>query len=175
MIFQIVLSAALLFVSGAAKIKIGEKARDFALPGTSGETISLASQRGRVVLINFWATWCGPCQEELPELDRLQNKFRERGLSILAISVDNEPENVKAFLKKYDIKLLGLWDRNKKTAEAYAVEAMPSSYLVDRDGVVRAIYRGYDPKEFKRLETEVETLLAKSAANATSASTKSKN
>lgn len=175
MIFQIVLSVALLFVNGAAKIKIGEKARDFALPATSGETISLASQRGRVVLINFWATWCGPCQEELPELDRLQNKFRKRGLSILAISVDNEPENVKAFLKKYDIKLLGLWDRNKKTAEVYAVEAMPSSYLVDRNGIVRAIYRGYDPKEFKRLETEIEALLAKSAVNATSASTKSKN
>lgn len=175
MILQIVLSVALLFANGAAQIKIGEKARDFALPGTSGETISLASQRGRVVLINFWATWCGPCQEELPELARLQSKYRERGLSILAISVDNEPENVKTFLKKYDIKLHGLWDRDKKTAEAYAVEAMPSSYLIDRNGIVRAIYRGYDPKEFKRLEAEVEALLAKSAVNATSASSKSKN
>lgn len=175
MIFQIVLSAALLFANGAATIKIGQKASAFVLPATSGGTISLASQRGRVVLINFWATWCGPCQEELPELARLQNKYRERGLSILAISVDNEPENVKSFLKKYDIKLLGLWDRDKKTAEAYAVEAMPSSYLVDRDGIVRAIYRGYDPKEFKRLEAEVETLLTKSATNAASSPTQSKN
>lgn len=175
MIFQIVLSVALLFANGAATIKIGQKAGDFVLPAASGETISLASQRGRVVLINFWATWCGPCQEELPELARLQSKYRERGLSILAISVDNEPENVKTFLKKYDIKLLGLWDRDKKTAEAYAVEAMPSSYLVDRNGIVRAIYRGYDPKEFKRLEAEVEALLAKAAVNGAGASIKSKN
>ncbi|RIK57579.1 TlpA family protein disulfide reductase, partial [candidate division KSB1 bacterium] len=75
---------ALSFANGAATIKIGQKAGDFVLPATSGETISLASQRGRVVLINFWATWCGPCQEELPELARLQSKYRERGLSILA-------------------------------------------------------------------------------------------
>lgn len=174
MILQIVLSAALLFANGAGQIKVGEKARNFTLPAASGEKISLANQLGKVVLINYWATWCGPCQEELPELDRLQNKYRQRGFSILAISVDNDPENVKAFLKKYDIKLLGLWDRDKKTAEAYAVEAMPSSYLVDRNGIVRAIYRGYDPKEFKRLETEVEVLLAKSAVNAASAATKSK-
>lgn len=172
MIFQIVLSAALVFANGAGQIKVGEKAKDFALPATSGEKISLASLRGKVVLINFWATWCGPCQEELPELDRLQSKHRQRGFSILAISVDNEPENVKTFLKKYDIKLTGLWDRDKRTAEAYAVEAMPSSYLVDRNGVVRAIYRGYDPKDFKRLESEVDALLAKSAVNNPSASTK---
>lgn len=140
---------------------VGKKAVEFTLPDVSGGEVALQSFRGKVVLLNFWATWCGPCREELPELGRVQEKFRKRGFAVVAVTVDNELENVRSFLKKYDLKLQALWDRRKKVAEAYGVEKMPSSYLIDRNGVIRFIHRGYSPEEFKRIEAEIDDLLGK--------------
>ncbi len=140
---------------------VGKKAVEFTLPDVSGGEVALQSFRGKVVLLNFWATWCGPCREELPELDRVQEKFRKRGFTVVAVTVDNEVENIRGFLKKYDLKLQALWDRRKKVVDAYAVEKMPSSYLIDRSGVIRFIHRGYSPEELKRIEAEIDEMLGK--------------
>lgn len=121
----------------------------------------MQSFRGKVVLLNFGATWCAPCREELPELARLQEKYRQRGLAVVAVSVDNEMKNVRRFLRKHEVKLQVVWDKKKKAAEAYAVEKMPSSYLIDRNGVVRFIHRGNSPEELKRIEIEFDELLDK--------------
>ncbi len=161
MLLQLSLTFALTFFTPNAKEQIGKKAVEFSLPAVNGETVALQSLRGKVVLLNFWATWCGPCRQELPELVRVHEKFRERGLAVVAITVDNEMENVRVFLKKYDIKLQALWDKKKKVADAYLVEKMPSSYLIDRNGVVRFIHRGYTPEELKRIEAEIDDLLDK--------------
>jgi peroxiredoxin len=147
--------------SNSSNSLVGKKAAEFKLPAVSGEEVSLQSFRGKVVLLNFWATWCGPCREELPELARVQEKFRRRGLAVVAVAVDNELANVRSFLKKYGIKLQALWDRRKKAADAYAVEKMPSSYIIDRNGVIRFIHRGYSPEELKRIELEIDDLLDK--------------
>ena len=161
MLFQLTIAIALTLFNAAPSHQIGKKAAEFSLPAVNGETIALQSLRGKVVLLNFWATWCGPCRQELPELARVQEKFRDRGLAVVAVTVDNEVENVRAFLKKYDIKLQALWDKKKKVADAYVVEKMPSSYLIDRNGVVRFIHRGYTPEELKRIEAEIDDLLDK--------------
>jgi len=161
LLLQLTVAIALTFFNASPDTQIGKKAVEFSLPAVSGENVTLQSLRGKVVLLNFWATWCGPCRQELPELARVQEKFRQRGLTVVAVTVDNEVENVRAFLKKYDIKLQALWDKKKKVADAYLVEKMPSSYLIDRNGVVRFIHRGYIPEELKRIEAEIDDLLDK--------------
>lgn len=161
MLLQLTLAIAFTFYNASPDNQIGKKAVEFSLPAIGGENVALQSLRGKVVLLNFWATWCGPCRQELPELARLQEKFRQHGLTVVAITVDNEAENVRAFLKKYALKLQALWDKKKKVAEAYAVEKMPSSYIIDRGGVVRFIHRGYSPEELKRIEAEIDDLLDK--------------
>jgi peroxiredoxin len=161
-IIQLTLAIALTcFNQPGSNNPVGKKATEFKLPAVSGEEVTLQSFRGKVLLINFWATWCGPCREELPELVRVQEKFRKRGLAVVAVSVDNDVENVRAFLRKYDIKLQALWDRRKKVADAYAVEKMPSSYIVDRNGIIRFVHYGYSPEELKRIEIEIDELLGK--------------
>ena len=159
---QLTLAIALTLLHSNADNQIGKKAVEFSLPTVNGETVALQNLRGKVVLLNFWATWCAPCRDELPELARLQEKYRQRGLAVVAVSVDNEMENVRRFLKKHEVKLQVVWDKKKKAAEAYAVEKMPSSYLIDRNGVVRFIHRGFSPEELKRIEIEIDDLLDKS-------------
>lgn len=161
MLLQMILAIALTSFNILAENQIGKKAVDFSLSAVNGENVTLQSLRGKVVLLNFWATWCGPCRQELPELARVQEKFRLRGLAVVAVTVDNEVENARSFLKKYDIRLQALWDKKKKVADAYLVEKMPSSYLIDRNGVVRFIHRGYTPEELKRIEAEIDDLLDK--------------
>jgi peroxiredoxin len=158
---QIVLIIALIMSGNLSNNPIGKKAVEFSLPSVAGEKTALENFRGQVVLLNFWATWCVPCREELPELVRLQEKFRKRGLVVVAVSVDHELENVRSFLKKYDIKLQALWDHKQKVVEAYAVDRMPSSYLIDRGGILRFVHRGYSAEELKRIESEIDELLDK--------------
>ncbi len=156
--FAIVLT---LFSQPSQNNLVGKKAVEFSLPDVNGGEVALQSFRGKVVLLNFWATWCGPCREELPELDRVQEKFRKRGFAVVAVTVDNELENIRGFLKKYDLKLQALWDRRKKLADAYKVEKMPSSYLIDRNGVIRFVHLGYNAEELKRIEAEIDEMLGK--------------
>lgn len=161
MLIQLIITIALAFFSHSLNNAVGKKAAEFTLPDVSGGEVALQSFRGKVVLLNFWATWCGPCREELPELQRVQEKFRKRGLAVVAVTVDNELENVRSFLKKYDLKLQALWDQRKKVVEAYGVEKMPSSFLIDRNGVIRFIHRGYSAEELKRIEAEIDEMLGK--------------
>lgn len=160
-LLQLTCAIALTFFHSNPDKQIGKKAAGFVLPGANGGEVALQSLRGKVVLLNFWATWCAPCREELPELARLQEKYRQHGLAVVAVSVDNEMDNIRRFLKKYQVNLQVLWDRKKKVVEAYAVEKMPSSYLIDRNGIIRFIHRGYSREEMKRIEIEIDDLLDK--------------
>ncbi|MEK7727238.1 MAG: TlpA disulfide reductase family protein [candidate division KSB1 bacterium] len=154
---------ALSLFAASPEIKTGAKARDFTLTSFRGKEISLSGLRGKVVLLNFWATWCAPCREELPELSLLQENLGKRGLVILAVSVDNDLENAKSFAKKHNLKLETLWDREKKVTKLYDPETMPSSYLIDRNGNLRYVHSGYDEKEWKRILHEIDELLEQKA------------
>lgn len=155
---------ALSLFANPGELKTGVKARDFTLTSLTGKEVSLSSLRGKVVLLNFWATWCAPCRKELPELSLLQENLGRKGLVILAVSVDNEMENAKSFVQKYDLKLETLWDRDKKVTKLYDPETMPSSYLIDRNGNLRYVHTGYDEEEWKRILNEIEELLEQKAS-----------
>ena len=120
---------------------------------------------GKVVLLDFWASWCGPCKESFPVLNELQKKYGQRGFTVLAVSVDEAPAQMDRFLADHPASFPVAHDALHKLVEIAAVEAMPSSYLVDRAGVIRFMHSGFaiesTPQE---LEQEIESLLAPKAA-----------
>jgi peroxiredoxin len=117
-------------------------AQDFTLPLLGGQRFRLAEQRGRVVLVNFWATWCPPCREEMPSMERLWRRHRDRGFVLLAISLDADPKVVPPFVKQYGLTFPVALDPGLDVANAYGVRALPASFIVDRGGLVAALALG---------------------------------
>ena len=159
MFAKILLTGLLIFNAPNTHQLIGKNAIDFTAPSLAGGKVTLDDLRGQVVVLNFWATWCGPCQQELPEFERLQKRQEERGLKVITVSVDSNPKNAQSFVKRNNLQLTALWDYKKRLASAYDVEAMPSTYVIDRYGVIRYVHKGYSPAEFKRIVMETNKLL----------------
>ncbi|MCW7538588.1 TlpA family protein disulfide reductase [Aquabacterium sp. A7-Y] len=118
-------------------------APDFTLRSLQGQNLRLQEQRGRVVMINFWATWCGPCREEMPHLNRLYEKYRGSGFTVLAVNVDEDGRNAASMATKLGLKFPVLFDSDKTVSRLYDLKAMPSTLILDRDGRVRFLHRGY--------------------------------
>ncbi|MCK6620502.1 MAG: TlpA family protein disulfide reductase [Calditrichaceae bacterium] len=136
---------------------VGTPAPDFSLKTIGNQTqIALKDYRGKAVLLDFWASWCGPCKASLPQLQKLEAEYP--GLKVLAVSIDDERKNALEFMKRLNLDLTALYDENKKVAETYRVEAMPSALLIDRQGVVRYTLSGYSEKRLQELKTEIEKL-----------------
>ena len=113
-----------------------EPAVEFSVPTPDGPTLGLGDLRGKVVLLNFWATWCEPCLEEMPAMERLARTYRERGLAVLAVSVDREGASVvRPFLKRHALTFLVGLDPKQAVARLYRIWALPSTVLLDRNGV----------------------------------------
>jgi len=125
----------------------------------AGDTVSLKDLRGKVVFVNFWASWCGPCRKELPELDKLRRQYQKNGLVILAINIDKSKKKALSFLEKQPNKLSILLDPKKKVASLFKVRGMPSSFVLDSRGIIRYIHLGYSEKDTTKWRKEVETLL----------------
>jgi thiol-disulfide isomerase/thioredoxin len=155
--------ALLLWMSPSASgVKVGQKAHDFsleALSSASRRPVSLEQYRGSVIMLDFWATWCEPCRDELPELARLQKKYSREKFVVIAINVDNEAETARAFLQKYNIELFAVWDRNKSVVSRYDVQRMPSCYLIDANGKVRFIHYGFEDGYVAAYKNQIELLL----------------
>jgi peroxiredoxin len=118
-------------------------APDFTLRSMDGQNLRLGEQRGRVVMVNFWATWCGPCRQELPHLNRLYEKYRASGFVLFGVNVDEDTRNAAAVASKMGLKFPMLPDADKRVSKQYDLSAMPSTVLIDRDGKVRHVHRGY--------------------------------
>ena len=116
--------------------------------------------KGHVVLVDFWASWCAPCKASFPAMEKLETDFRQRGLTILAISVDDQRENMERFVKSAGVSFSILRDANHKLVAAADVQAMPTSFLIDRSGRIRFIHPGFrgDPT-VKEYREEIDTLL----------------
>jgi thiol-disulfide isomerase/thioredoxin len=123
---------------------------------------SIGAMRGRVVLLDFWATWCGPCRVVIPKLDSLQARFGAQGLSVLGVSTE-ESQEVAVFTQRMGMHYGVGVDRHGQTTRSYGVGSLPTLVVIDKRGVVRDVAIGYDPSEDARLESTVRTLLAEPA------------
>jgi thiol-disulfide isomerase/thioredoxin len=149
-------------VTAQAEIRVGDSFPTLAEQGLSGG--ELPSLKGKVALVDFWASWCAPCKASFPAFDRLNAEFASRGLVILAISVDEKPAAFTAFVKKYQPPFATLLDGGHKLVEALRVPAMPTSYLIGRDGRVRFLHAGFHGTATEQeLHSQIETLLAENA------------
>ena len=128
----------------------------------AGAPSSIAQLRGRVVLVDFWASWCGPCRMLAPRLSALKEKFGAQGLTVVGITTD-EAEKAAVFAEKHQMRYGIVVDKDGDTSRAYGVSALPTMLLVDKKGVVRDVFIGYDPSGDARLEASLKTLLAETA------------
>jgi peroxiredoxin len=118
-------------------------APDFTLRTMNGPNLRLAEQRGRVVMVNFWATWCGPCRQEMPQLDRLYQKYKSSGFVLLGVNVDEDARKAADVATKLGVTFPVLLDTDKAVSKLYDLSTMPSTVIIDRDGKVRYFHRGY--------------------------------
>ena len=140
-------------------LEAGSAAPDFQLPTLDGDELSLSSLRGQVVLVDFWATWCGPCRQEMPALQRLHEEFAGRGVEIVAISMDAQTEAVAPYARREGLTfpiLLGSVAEQVR----YRVAGLPTLFVVDQGGIIRFQHVGYSPGAEPVLAEEIEALLA---------------
>jgi thiol-disulfide isomerase/thioredoxin len=151
-------SASLLSFAAAADI-VNKPAPDFALRSMQGPSVRMSEHLGEVVIINFWATWCGPCRQEMPLLDALYGKYRQAGLVLLSVNIDEKVEPAVEMAQTLKVSYPVLFDARKEVSRAYDVGAMPVTVLVDRAGVVRYVSEGYKPGYEKRYTDKLRELL----------------
>jgi peroxiredoxin len=137
-----------------------KRAEDFTVSLLRGEPLKLSEQRGKPVMINFWATWCAPCREEMPAMERLYRRHHERGFVLLAVSVDTDAALVRPFLEQHKLTFPVTLDATMSLANAYGVRALPSSFLIDRDGNLAALALGPRAWDNRVAHALVEGMLA---------------
>jgi len=159
---RLLLAAALAAASGlaaAANPAANAVAPDFTLRGADGRNVRLDELRGQVVLVNFWATWCGPCREEMPRLETLYEKYRKSGFVLLGVNVDDDPRTALAAAAKLNVSFPVLLDTDKKVSKLYDLSTMPSTIVIDRDGKMRFLHRGYRAGTESDYEQQIRGLL----------------
>lgn len=150
----------MLAVGANAKTKeINKPAFDFTLKSNGNKNIRLSELRGQVVMLNFWASWCGPCRQEMPLLDALHSRYNPAGFTLLGVNVEPNPADADKLLKEIPVSFPILYDTTSKVSKAYGVDAMPSTVLVDCDGNARFLHRGYKPGDEKQYKKLVKKLL----------------
>ena len=156
----------LLFTCVATAVEVGTEAPAFSLPKLGAEapgtSVNLADFRGKVVYLDFWASWCAPCQVSIPLLSELRNQYAAQGLAfeVVAINVDSDPADGTDFLLDVPVQYVVLSDPEGKTAALYGVKGMPTSYLVDKAGKVRLVHSGFKRSDIDMIADEVQKLLA---------------
>jgi thiol-disulfide isomerase/thioredoxin len=149
------------FAPGAfAGDALGQAAPAFSLPLRGGTTpLGLDKLRGQVVMVNFWASWCGPCREEFPLLDQVYKKYKPLGFTMLGVNVEPESKDAEGFIAKTPVTFPIVFDKDSSVSKLYHVEGMPSTVLIDRNGVLRWVHRGYKPGDENEYLDHVRALL----------------
>lgn len=161
--FVAAFAALALFALVAAAGRTGnEPAPAFSLPTRDGGSISLADLKGQVVMINFWASWCGPCRQEFPVLDEMYRKYRPMGFALLGVNVESGTVDAERFLQKTPVSFPIAWDSANEVSAAYGVSAMPTTLIVDRKGNVRWLHRAYKPGDENEYLDQVRAMLRES-------------
>ena len=143
----------------ATAAEVGKPAPDFTLKSLGGKNLKLSEMAGSVVLINFWASWCGPCREEMPLLNSLHNKYEPLGFTVLGVNVEQDVKGAKGFLKNFPVDFPVLFDSDNRVSEQYKVITMPTTVVVDRDGNMRFLHQGYKSGDEAKYRQMVKQLV----------------
>jgi cytochrome c biogenesis protein CcmG, thiol:disulfide interchange protein DsbE len=127
--------------SGSRPPRIGTPAPDFTVQD-SDHTVNLHDLHGQVIVLNFWATWCAPCVEEMPSLEQLQERFKGKGITVLAVSIDDDGNAYHQFLKDHKVDMLTVRDESKHSSILYGTFKYPETYVIDRNGIIRRKFIG---------------------------------
>jgi thiol-disulfide isomerase/thioredoxin len=154
------LAVALLAALPALATTTSAPAPEFRLSQRGSATpISLADFRGQVVMLNFWASWCGPCREEMPILEGIHRKYKPLGFTLLGVNVEPDAKAAEAFLKATPVSFPVVYDPDSKVSRLYEVAGMPSTVIVDRKGTVRYVHRGYKPGDENEYLNQIRALV----------------
>jgi len=141
-----------------ASVGKGQRAPGFSLPSLKGARVSLASLKGKVVLLDFWAQWCEPCKKELPELEKLSKQYAGK-LVILGVNIDKSRDNAVKLARELGLSFEVLLDPSGLVAGQYDLPKMPTSYLIDKKGIVRFVHEGFEgSSDVERLKQELDVL-----------------
>jgi thiol-disulfide isomerase/thioredoxin len=158
---SLVVLAVVLFVgSTATALQAGDTPPPIDMPDLAGKKVDLDQLKGKVVLVDFWASWCSPCKQEIPVLESLHKKYVERGLVIVGINIDNNPKKMNNFLKGTPVSFRIVHDPKTKIAQRYEPSTMPSSYFIGRGGNLRYVHEGFRKKDGGEIEERIKALLA---------------
>jgi peroxiredoxin len=141
---------------GAADV---QQAPAFTLQSVDGKTVSLAQFKGDVVMINFWASWCGPCRQEMPLLDDIYKQYKDMGFVLLGVNVEPDSHDANTWLQKTPVSYPILYDPKSQVSQLYQVQAMPTTVIVDRQGNVRYMHNGYVPGDENQYMNSIRTLV----------------
>lgn len=145
----------------AAAAEVGEPAPNFKAPALQGtKTLSLADYRGKVVYLDFWASWCAPCAVALPIVDSFRQEFGPDEFAVLAVNVDSDPTKGRIFLKRRPVGYPSVSDPKGDLPKQFGVETMPTSFLIDRQGVIRAVHRGFKKSDEDELRSRIRKLVS---------------
>jgi len=148
-----------MFAPSALAIGAGTMAPEIGIKDLAGRGVNIASLKGKVVLVDFWASWCAPCREELPVLESLYKKYRGKGFEVVGVNQDESQDNVKKFLTGMQLSFRVVHDRGGAVANRYEPAKMPSSFLIDRKGIVRHVHSGFRAADKGALEKRISALL----------------
>lgn len=139
-----------------------EKAPSFSLPHINKEgKLSLSQYKGRVVYLDFWASWCGPCRKSLPMLNDLRKELKNKKFEVIAINLDEDIKDARKFLKKYPVDYPVLYDAGSKIPPEYKMKGMPTSYLIDQRGRIQKVHQGFKPSHMADIRRSILKLLEK--------------
>lgn len=136
----------------------GEQAADFTLPGKTG-VVKLSDMKGSVIYLDFWASWCGPCRQSFPWMNRMQAKFKDKGFQVLAVNLDAKTDQAMKFLSQVPADFTIAFDSKGQTPRVYGVKGMPTSFLIDRNGKVLWQHAGFNSADTQELEQKIQAAL----------------
>jgi len=153
------IAATLLVTTAASALELGKPAPDFTLKSMAGNNLNLAEQRGKIIVINFWASWCGPCRKEMPVLQKFYDKYQDLGVSVWGVNVEQENQAGRDFLADLHLSFPIFFDESNTLSANYQVEAMPTTVIIDRDGLVRYAFKGYKSGYEKKYAKAIKKLI----------------
>ena len=153
------ITAALAIVLPAVAGSSGGPAPQFTLSAHSGPNVSLAQYHGQVVMINFWASWCGPCRQEMPLLESIYKKYNKLGFTLLGVNVEPDSKAADDWLQATPVTFPILYDKESKVSKLYEVAGMPSTVIIDRSGKLRVLHQGYKPGDENEYLDSIRSLI----------------